>query len=106
MKAVARLLVPFLGIVFSAVFTVIGLWPLIDDGGVRLWSLGLALVFAMITLVRSSALAPLNRVWTKIGLVLHHVVNPVIMALLFYLAGNFIHIFHAFNGIFAYSGFA
>ena len=29
-------------------------------------------------------LNPLNRIWLKFGLLLHRVVNPVIMALLFY----------------------
>ena len=29
-------------------------------------------------------LQPLNRLWFKLGLLLHHVVNPVIMALMFY----------------------
>ncbi len=28
-------------------------------------------------------LAPLNRLWTKLGLLLFHVVNPVVMLLLF-----------------------
>ena len=29
-------------------------------------------------------LHPLNRVWFALGLMLHHVVNPIIMALMFY----------------------
>ena len=29
-------------------------------------------------------LHPLNRVWFALGLLLHHVVNPVVMALMFY----------------------
>ena len=73
------------GIVFTAVFTVIGLWPLIDEGGVRLWSLGLALVVGMVTLVRRSALAPLNRVWTKIGTPSSTIIGPSLKSHL----GNF-----------------
>ena len=34
------------GFVFAALFGIIGLWPLLDDGGVRWWSLAIALVFA------------------------------------------------------------
>jgi len=35
-------------------------------------------------LFRPSVLNPLNRIWLKFGLLLHSVVNPVVMALLFY----------------------
>jgi hypothetical protein len=34
-------------------------------------------------LLRPAILAPLNRLWTKLGLLLFHVVNPVVMLLLF-----------------------
>lgn len=42
---------------------------------------GLALVVA--ALVRPALLALPNRLWTKLGLVLFHVVNPVVMLLMF-----------------------
>ena len=31
-----------------------------------------------------SVLHPLNRLWMKLGLLLHRVVNPIVMGLLFY----------------------
>jgi len=31
------------------------------------------------------ALAPANRVWLRLGLLLHKVVNPIVMGLIFYL---------------------
>ena len=34
-------------------------------------------------LLRPQALAPLNKLWTKLGLVMFYVVNPVVMLLLF-----------------------
>jgi len=73
------------GLVFAAVFAVIGLWPLLGDGGIRIWSLAISLVFLATAMLRPMLLAPLNRLWTRFGLLLHHVVNPIIMALLFYL---------------------
>lgn len=42
---------------------------------------GLVLVAA--ALINAAVLAPLNRLWTKLGLVLFKVVNPVVMLLLF-----------------------
>ncbi len=32
-----------------------------------------------------SLLAPLNRVWTKFGLLLHKVVSPIVLGVMFYL---------------------
>ena len=74
-----------LGLVFAAVFTIIGLWPLVYTTGVRLWALAAAVGFLAIAVVRPALLAPLNRLWTRLGLLLHAVVNPVVMGLLFYL---------------------
>ncbi len=73
------------GLVFTAVFAIIGLWPLLGDGGVRIWSLAICAVFLATALLRPTLLKPLNRLWTEFGLLLHHVVNPIIMGLLFYL---------------------
>jgi hypothetical protein len=46
--------------------------------------IGLALV--IVALVDASRLAPLNRAWTKLGLLLFRVVNPVVMFLIFVIA--------------------
>ncbi len=73
------------GFVFAAVFTLIGLWPLMGGGQVRIWALGIAAAFAVVVLARPGLLAPLNRLWTRFGLLLHKVVSPLIMGMLFYL---------------------
>ncbi len=41
-------------------------------------------MFLIVGLVRPSLLAPLNRLWFRLGLLLHKIVNPVVMGLLFY----------------------
>ena len=51
------------------------LWP---------WTATAAALFLAAAWLRPAALNPLNRVWLKFGLLLHAVVNPLIMALLFY----------------------
>ncbi len=73
------------GLVFAFVFTIIGLWPLLDGSAVRWWSLAIALGFAAVSLIRPSLLAPLNRLWLQFGLLLNRVVSPLVMGLLFYL---------------------
>ena len=74
------------GIVFAAEFAIIGLAPLIGGGGIRFWSLGVALAFLVTSFVAPEILGPLNRAWAKFGMVLHHVMNPLIMGLIFFLA--------------------
>jgi hypothetical protein len=46
--------------------------------------LGAAAVFAGLTLWRPHSLSLANRAWLKLGLLMYRVVNPVIMAILFY----------------------
>lgn len=72
------------GLVFAAVFAVIGLWPLIHATLPRWWSLGIAAAFLAVSLIRPALLAPLNRLWMRFGLLLHRIVNPIVMGLLFY----------------------
>lgn len=74
------------GYVFAAVFAAIALWPFLHGNAVRWWSLAIAAAFLVAALAAPALLAPLNRVWTKFGLLLHKVTNPVIMGLVFYVA--------------------
>jgi hypothetical protein len=72
------------GFVFAAVFAIIGLLPLISGGGVRLWSLAIALVFLAVAFVAPKLLAPLNIAWFWFGMLLGKVVSPIVMAVVFY----------------------
>ena len=71
------------GIVFFVVFLLIGLYPLINQAGVRIWSLSIAGVFLLIALVMPKLLSPLNRIWLKFGLLLAKIVNPIVMFLIY-----------------------
>lgn len=73
------------GLVFAAVFCVVALWPLLGDADIRVWALIVATIFALAALFCPVALKPLNLIWFKFGLLLHKIVNPIIMGLLFYL---------------------
>ncbi|MGE4218629.1 MAG: SxtJ family membrane protein [Alphaproteobacteria bacterium] len=72
------------GIVFAVVFTIVGLWPLTGDRDPRWWSVALAAAFLLAALLRPGVLAPLNRLWTRFGLLLHKIVNPLVMGLMFF----------------------
>lgn len=73
------------GIVFTVVFALIAVWPVFFSGAPRLWSLGVAAVFLLLAFMRPQVLRPLNVVWFKFGLLLHKIISPIIMALMFLL---------------------
>ncbi len=73
------------GIVFAAVFAIIGLWPLLDGAPIRLWALAVAGIFLAAALFFPVVLRPLNRFWFLFGMALHKVMSPLVMGLLFYL---------------------
>jgi hypothetical protein len=74
------------GIVFTVVFLVIALWPLVNGEGPRLWALVVAGGFLLLAIAFPRYLAPLNRLWARFGVLLHKVVNPIILGLMFVLA--------------------
>ena len=72
------------GIVFAVLFVAIGLFPLLDGGSPRGGAFGVAGAFLAVALVRPALLAPLNRAWFKLGLLLQRVVNPLVMAVIYF----------------------
>src|SRR5688500_19003627 len=72
------------GWVFTAVFTLAGVYSLWREGTVYPWMFGLARVTASVTMVRPLWLAPLIRAWMQFGELLHHVVSPLVLGIIFY----------------------
>ena len=73
------------GIVFSIVFLIIALFPLINDENLRIWSLIVSTIFLFLGLINSKILTPLNKIWFKFGLILGKIVSPIIMGVIFFL---------------------
>jgi hypothetical protein len=71
------------GFVFAAAFTVIFLAPLLQGTPVRWWAGGIALAFVVLSTLAPHLLAPLNRAWHRLGLILGKVVSPLIIGALF-----------------------
>ncbi|MCK6431211.1 MAG: SxtJ family membrane protein, partial [Burkholderiaceae bacterium] len=51
----------------------------------RWWSLVIAAAFAAVAFLLPNALTPLNRAWTRFGLLLHKIVSPIVLGFLFYI---------------------
>jgi len=73
------------GIVFFIVFFLIAVYPLINDGNIRVWSLIISIIFLILGLINSKLLLPLNKLWFKFGLLLGSVISPIVMGIIFFL---------------------
>ena len=73
------------GVVFSIVFLIIALFPLLNENSIRIWSVILSLIFFILGLLNSNILSPLNRIWFKFGVILGGIVSPIVMGFVFFL---------------------
>jgi hypothetical protein len=72
------------GFVMAGAFGLLSALNAWHAGRIWPWTAALAVAFLFAALLRPAVLVPLNRIWLKFGLLLHKIVNPVVMALLFY----------------------
>jgi len=73
------------GFVFAAVFLIIACYPLLHASGIRLWAVAVSAGFLLLAMLRPQVLAPANRLWTKFGVLLHNIVSPLALGILFFL---------------------
>jgi hypothetical protein len=72
------------GLVMAAALAVVSLMNGWHFGRLWPWTLVAAVLFAGMAWRRPSSLRLLNRLWMRLGLLMHKVVNPIVMGLLFY----------------------
>lgn len=70
--------------VFAVFFGLVGLSPLRTHHPTRSWAFLVAGLFLFIGILRPVWLRPLNKYWTKLGLLMGRIVSPVITAVVFY----------------------
>ena len=73
------------GIVFSVVFLIISLWPLLSQNDVRIWSLVISGIFLILGLINSKLLLPLNKIWFKFGILLGNFIAPIVMGIVYFM---------------------
>lgn len=73
------------GLIVGGIFLVIGLWPIVWRGDdMRLWAVGLGGVLIPLGLLVPAVLAPVFKVWMKVGHVLGWINTRIILGILFY----------------------
>ena len=72
------------GFVFTVVFSVIALWPLIYGESIRVWSAVISGVLLLVAIFKPSLLQLLNQLWLRFGMLLHKIISPIVMGVLFF----------------------
>ena len=72
------------GIVFTVVFAVLALLPFAGATKWLHWAAVPAAALFIVALAAPAVLAPLNRVWTRFGLLFHRVLQPLVMGVIFF----------------------
>ena len=72
------------GIFFYILFLIIGFYPLISGGVIRIWSVVLSLVFLIITIIRPNLFTFSNKLWIKFGILFGKIISPIVMGLVFF----------------------
>ena len=73
------------GILFFVVFAIIAIWPLMNDGVIRIWPIPISFIFLVLGLLNSKLLNPLNLIWIKFGELLGRVIAPLVMAAIYFI---------------------
>jgi hypothetical protein len=72
------------GLVFAAFFAIVACLPLRKHLPPRWWAFGVAAAFALVAAMAPGWLKPLNKAWTRVGLLLQKITNPLVMGVIFY----------------------
>jgi hypothetical protein len=72
------------GIVFCIVFLIIGLWPILNLMDPHIWALAISITLLAISVFQPKLLGAFNILWYKFGLLLHKIMNPLLLGLIFF----------------------
>jgi len=72
------------GIVFSVVFLIVALYPLINSEDLRIWALVASIIFFFLAFIAPKVLVFPNKLWFKFGLLLGSIVAPIVMAFVYF----------------------
>ncbi len=72
------------GVVFFFLFLLIGMYPLLNNGNIRILFIIISFIFLILGLLNSKILTPFNNIWFKFGIILGQIISPIIMLMIFF----------------------
>lgn len=83
-KEVKRKDLVIFGLIWALIFSVIGLYPLMNGENIRSWSISIAVVFIILSIAKPTIMVGFYRVWIKIGEFIGGIISKVIMFILYF----------------------
>ena len=75
------------GVTVGAILAVIAVWPLVrHHAPIRLWLLVVGGALFVLGIAAPKVLAPLNHLWSQLGLLLARITNPIVMGVMYFVA--------------------
>jgi hypothetical protein len=71
------------GVFFALLSLGVGAWPMATGGRPIHAFLGIGLALAVVAAVQPKLLSPFNRLWFEFGLLLHKLISPVVLGLIY-----------------------
>ena len=72
------------GLIFSIVFLIVSLYPLINSEGLRIWAIIVSAIFLLLSFIAPQTLSLPNKLWFKFGMLLGSIVAPIVMVLVYF----------------------
>ena len=72
------------GVVFSIVFLIVALYPLINSESLRIWALVVSIIFFLLAFLAPKVLVLPNKLWFKFGLLIGSIVAPIVITLIYF----------------------
>ena len=73
------------GVVFSIVFLIVALYPLVNSEGLRMWALVVSIIFFLLAFLVPKVLVLPNKLWFKFGLLLGSIITPIVTAMVYFI---------------------
>lgn len=73
------------GFVFAGFFMIVAAFPLLKGDFPRWWALCLSAAFLFTAFVFPAVLTVPNKIWSKFGELLHQIISPIILGIMFFL---------------------
>ena len=70
--------------IWSGIFIIVGLLPLLKDGEVRIWAVVVSFLFGAISFIKPELLTPFYRLWVKFGGFIGGIMSKVMMFILYF----------------------
>ena len=72
------------GFVFSIVFLIVSLYPLINSEDFLIWALVVSIIFFLLAFLAPKIFILPNKLWFKFGLLIGYIVAPIVMAFVYF----------------------